>query len=199
MPLVKLEIPYMTQQWHMRDYELSRWHIRKLPFLYLTMWRNIDFLCYLEAQICRNCREGHPKHLENRQRSNYWIRDGSIVSNGIVWIWDASFLYWVMIIERVLDVKLRKRTGYGAKGSLIDLILNLYELRLQIAGTIMAPVHDFFGSLSLCPKGIFTLALYLSAFELELPAQTNLANITNHFYTGICRRRAHAYLRKIIK
>ena len=104
-----------------------------------------------------------------------------------------------MIIERVLDVKLRKRTGYGAKGSLIDLILNLYELRLQIAGTIMAPVHDFFGSLSLCPNGIFTLALYLSAFELELPAQTNLANITNHFYTGICRRRAHAYLRKIIK
>ena len=95
-------------------------------------------------------------------------------------------LYWVMINERVLDVKLRKS---GAKGSLIDLILNLYELRLQIAGTIMAPVHDFFGSLSLCPKGIFTLALYLSAFELELPAQTNLANITNHFCIGICFRR----------
>ena len=51
MPLVKLEIPYMTQQWHMRDYELSQWHIRKLHFLYLTLWRNIDFLCYLEAQI----------------------------------------------------------------------------------------------------------------------------------------------------
>ena len=152
MPLVKLEIPYMTQQWHMRDYELSQWHIRKLHFLYLTLWRNIDFLCYLEAQIW-------PKHLENPQRSNCWIRDGSIVSNGIVWIWDASFLYWVMIIERVLDVKLRKRTGYGAKGSLIDLILNLYELRLQIAGTIMAPVRDFLGPCHYAQKG-FLLSPY---------------------------------------
>ena len=80
MPLVKLEIPYMTQQWHMRDYELSLWHIRKLPFLYLTMWRNIDFLCYLEAQICHNCREGYPKHLENPWHSNYSIRAGSTVS-----------------------------------------------------------------------------------------------------------------------
>ena len=40
-------------------------------------------------------------------------------------------LYWVMIIERVLDVKLRTIMCYGANGSLIDLISNLYELRIE--------------------------------------------------------------------
>ena len=53
-----------------------------------------------------------------------------------------------MIIERVLDVKLRKRTGYGAKGSLIDLIL-----------TIMAPVRDFLGPYHYAQKG-FLLSPY---------------------------------------